>query len=107
MTVRAGESTGARLFGEALAAGAQALGQPIGAIAPNMRADIVLLDAMHPDLAAAHGAQWLDSWIFATARPLVATVLVGGDKLVEHGRHRKREEISAHYAEAVSRLRGA
>jgi cytosine/adenosine deaminase-related metal-dependent hydrolase len=72
-----------------------------------MRADIVLLDAMHPDLAAAHGPQWLDSWIFATTRPLVATVLVGGDKLVEHGRHRKREEISAHYAEAVSRLRGA
>ena len=34
-----------RLFETALAGGAQALQQPIGALAPGMRADIVLLDA--------------------------------------------------------------
>jgi formimidoylglutamate deiminase len=107
MTTRAGESTGARLFGEALAAGAQAVGQPIGAIAPGMRADIVLLDSTHPDLAAVEGAQWLDSWIFATTRPLVATVLVGGQQVVEHGRHRKRDEVSARYRRVVARLRSA
>jgi formimidoylglutamate deiminase len=107
MTTRAGESTGARLFGETLAAGAQALGQPIGAIATNMRADIVLLDSTHPDLAAVEGARWLDSWIFATTRPSIAAMLVGGQEVVEHGRHRKREEVSARYRSVVARLRSA
>ena len=44
MTMEEGESTGRRLFASALAGGAQALQQPIGALAVGLRADIVLLD---------------------------------------------------------------
>ena len=44
MTLAPGESTGRRLYSSALAAGAQALQRPVGALAVGARADIVLLD---------------------------------------------------------------
>ena len=53
MTTIEGESTGRSLYARALAGGAQALAQPIGALAAGRRADIVVLDADHPDLAGA------------------------------------------------------
>src|SRR6266545_4864110 len=54
MTTQEGESTGRRLLASALTGGARALQQPIGALARGQRADIVLLDETHPDLASRH-----------------------------------------------------
>jgi cytosine/adenosine deaminase-related metal-dependent hydrolase len=54
-----GESTGHSLYTAALTGGAQALSQPIGAIEPNRRADIVVLDADQ-------SRSW--SWLGALAR---------------------------------------
>ena len=51
LALREGESVGRRLYADALAGGAQALGRAIGSIKPGQRADIVVLDADHPDLA--------------------------------------------------------
>ena len=65
-----GASTGRTLFARALAGGAQALARSIGAIEPGRRADIVLLDAEHPDLAG-DGDRWLDGWIFVAGRAAV------------------------------------
>jgi formimidoylglutamate deiminase len=107
MTEAAGESTGRRLFTTALAGGAQALMQPIGAIAAGRRADIVVLDADHPDLAARSGDEWLDTWIFVIGRPAVHTVLAGGETVVEHGRHRKRFEVAARYARTMAEVAAA
>ena len=104
MSVREGESTGRRLLATALAAGAQALQQPIGALAAGSRADIVLLDMDHPDLAARRGDQWLDAWIFVAGRAAVKTVLVGGETAVEAGRHRMRPGIEARYKTVVANL---
>lgn len=104
MTSREGESTGARLLGEALRGGAQALAQPMGALAPGMRADIVVLDAEHPALAAATSASWLDAWIFSGGRDLVRTVVAGGRLVVSEGRHQEREAIARRYRETVGRL---
>jgi formiminoglutamate deiminase len=104
MAGQEGESTGRRLLASALAAGAQALAQPIGALAPGARADIVLLDAGHPDLAARRGDQWLDAWIFVTGRAAVTTVLAGGEAVVEAGRHRLRPETEARYKAVVARI---
>ncbi|MGH6962135.1 MAG: formimidoylglutamate deiminase, partial [Dongiaceae bacterium] len=59
MTTAEGESTGQRLFTQALAGGAQALGRPIGAIAPGRRADIVVLDAEHTSFATTRREHWL------------------------------------------------
>ena len=106
MTLQEGESTGRRLLASALVAGAQALARPIGALAPGARADIVLLDADHPDLAARHGDTWLDAWIFVAGRAAVTTVLVGGETVVDAGRHRLRPAIEARYKAVGRSLRG-
>lgn len=102
-----GESTGRRLYAAALAAGAQALQRPIGALAVGARADIVLLDDDHPDLAAGHGDRWLDAWIFVAGRGAVKTVLVGGATVVEAGRHTLRATIAARYKAVVAKLAAA
>ena len=93
MALQEGESTGRRLMASALAGGA--------------RADIVLLDADHPDLAARRGDQWLDAWIFVAGRAAVATVLAGGERVVEAGRRRLRPQIEARYRAVVARIAAA
>ncbi len=98
------DSVGRRLVDGALAGGAQALRRPIGAIAPGRRADIVVLDAAHPDLAGRSGDDWLDAWVFVAGKPLVKTVLVGGETVVTEGRHLRHEMIAARYRRTISRL---
>jgi formimidoylglutamate deiminase len=107
MTLREGESTGRRLFASALAAGAQALQQPIGALAAGARADIVLLDSDHPDLAARSGDSWLDAWIFVAGRGALKSVLMGGETVVEAGRHKMRTMIEARFKSVVASLMAA
>jgi formimidoylglutamate deiminase len=107
MTLLEGESTGQRLYAAALAAGAQALQRPIGSLAVGSRADIVLLDDNHPDLAARSGDHWLDTWIFVAGRSAVKTVLVGGEIVVDAGRHTMRPAIEAHFRTVAARLAAA
>jgi formimidoylglutamate deiminase len=105
MTTTEGESTGRSLYTRALAGGAQALGQPIGAIKPGRRADIVVLDADHPDLAGASSNDMiLDILIFSTGRDLIRTVMAGGKPVVREGSHHARETIAQKYRATVSRL---
>ncbi|HWV43250.1 MAG TPA: formimidoylglutamate deiminase [Pseudorhodoplanes sp.] len=104
MTASEGESTGRSLYTRALAGGAQALAQPMGALAPGNRADIVVLDADHPDLAGASGDMVLDVLVFSAGRGLIRTVIAAGQCVVSDGRHRAREEIAKRYREVVSRL---
>src|SRR5205807_1942283 len=102
----AGRSTGRRLYDGALAGGAQALGRRIGALAPGRRADIVVLDADHPDLAGRRDDAWLDAYVFVAGGQMVQTVLVGGATLVSEGRHHARATIEGHYRKVVMRLIG-
>jgi formimidoylglutamate deiminase len=104
MTLREGESTGRRLFTSVLAAGAQALQQPIGALAAGARADIVLLDDDHPDLAARSDDSWLDAWIFVAGRSALKSVLMGGEPVVETGRHKMRPMIEARFKKVIAHL---
>jgi formimidoylglutamate deiminase len=104
MTTHEGESTGRRLLASALTGGARALQQPIGTLAAGQHADIVLLDADHPDLASRHGDQWLDAWIWTAGRAAVTKVLAGGELAVDAGRHKMRPAIEARYKAAVSTL---
>lgn len=104
MTVKEGESTGRSLYARALAGGAQALAQPIGALAAGHRADIVALDADHPDLAGASGDMVLDVLVFSAGRDLIRTVLVAGKPLISEGRHHARDAIAQKYRATVARL---
>jgi formimidoylglutamate deiminase len=104
MTLQVGESTGRRLLAAVLAAGAQALQRPIGALAAGSRADVVVLDGDHPDLVARSGDAWLDAWIFVAGRSAVKAVLVGGETVVEAGRHAMRSPIEERFKTVVARL---
>ncbi len=101
-----GASTGAALFAGALAGGAQALDQPVGAIAVGRRADIVVLDSEHPDFVSRSGDAWLDTWLFAAPRGLVRDVIAGGRHVVANGRHVAAEPIIASWRRAMAGLTG-
>ena len=99
-----GQSTGRSLYEKALAGGAQALGRRIGAIAEGHRADLVVLDADHPDLAAVSEDRWIDSYVFVAGKAAIDTVLVAGKPVVRSGRHVDRDTIRARYGRAMARI---
>lgn len=95
--------TGLRLLQAALHGGAQALAVPEPVIAVGAPADLVSIDIDQPPFAAAPAAQLLDAWIFAS-RGGVDSVWVAGRKVVDGGRHLKRDEISRNFARAMKDL---
>ncbi len=97
-------STGTRLFEKALVGGAQALGRRVGAIAEGFRADILVLDDTHPDLAGKDDDAVLDTWVFGGGRALIDTVIAGGKVTVEKGRHIAREKINQQYRDRITKL---
>ena len=99
-------STAASLYEAALSGGAQALAQQVGAIAPGYRADFLVLDDTHPDLAERTGDTVLDTWVFTGDRGLIRAVIAGGEKVVDTHRHRDRERIDADYRRVMVRLLG-
>ncbi|MFT4935929.1 MAG: formimidoylglutamate deiminase [Pseudoalteromonas distincta] len=103
-----GASTGAALYRQSLAGGAQALAQPaLGGFVEGGAADLVALDTRHPDLAARAGDEILDAYVFAGGSRLVKDVWRAGRKVVEDGRHHARDRIVARYRLALERLLSA
>ena len=98
-------SNGRTLFEAAARGGAQALGQPMGAIAPGHRADFILLDADAPSLAGRRGDAALDAWIFSNqTRGTIRDVYVAGRRVVEGGRHIHSDSFGAAYHKTLGRL---
>ena len=71
---------------------------------PGARADIVTLDTTHPSLAGRSSDTVLDGWIFAAGPGAVASVWAGGNKVVEGGRHRLRQNARDAFNATVRRL---
>ncbi len=101
-----GQSTGRSLYDGALKGGARALGRKIGSIEVGYRADLVVLDQAHPDLASLSGDRLLDSYIFVAGKSAIDTVIVGGKPVVSGGRHRDRDAITTRYKNAITRIVG-
>lgn len=102
---RASEAhVGTQLWQMTASAGAKAIGQALGVIAPGYRCDLVVLDGEHPSLVGHGPAAWLDGWVFASAGNPVQSVMVGGNWLVREGRHRDEESIAEAYRAVVNRL---
>ena len=99
-----GESSGLTLFRAALAGGAQALGQPVGALAPGHHADLIVLDASDPVLAEQSPANLLDAVIFGPSRRPVRDVMVSGRWVIGEGHHADEEAIFNRYRQTMKRL---
>ncbi|MES2073747.1 MAG: formimidoylglutamate deiminase [Pseudomonadota bacterium] len=93
------------LWQAALAGGAQASGRALGKLAPGARADMLVLDEQHPNLYGVAAEDILSAWIFAGNDNLVRDVWVGGQLVVENGRHKNQAEIAGAYIKAMSALR--
>jgi formiminoglutamate deiminase len=104
LAAREGQSTGRSLYDQALKGGAQALGRRVGAIEAGYRADLVVLDANHPDLAAIRGDRWIDSYVFVTGKSAIDQVIVAGRTVVKNGRYVNREAVGARYGRALARI---
>jgi formimidoylglutamate deiminase len=99
-----GLSTGRSLYVRALSGGAQALAQPVGAIAPAYRADITVLDPDCDALLGRSGDGALDSWIFSGGNHCVKDVYVGGRKVISDRHHAQEEQIAEAFRTTLERL---
>ncbi|MEO0972078.1 MAG: amidohydrolase family protein, partial [Pseudomonadota bacterium] len=100
-------SSGRYLFERAARAGGQACGRRTGVIATGYRGDLICLDHDDPAFVGASGDGWLDRWIFAANRPVVAHVWVGGKQVLEHGQHRAQGRIAERFRQALRTLMDA
>lgn len=97
-------SIGGGLYRQALAGGAQALGQRAGVIAVGSRADMVVLNTRDAALAGQAGDSLLDAAIFGPARQPVRDVMAGGAWVITEGHHAAEEKIFDAYQAALARL---
>ena len=93
------------LWQHALQGGAQASGRQVGQLASGYRADMLILDDQHPNLAGLASSAVLNTWIFAGNDNLVRDVYVAGKRIVQEGRHIAQTEIQQAYVECMRRLR--
>ena len=100
----AGATIGTSLWAAAARGGAQALAQPVGAIAVGRRADLVVLDARDPALAEQARDDVLDAAIFGPCRNPIRDVLARGRFVVRDGRHVAEDAVFARYRAALARL---
>ncbi len=98
---------GTALWARAASGGAQAIGQPVGAIEAGKRADLVVLDADDVGLAEQAPEDVLDAAIFGPARAPVRDVMAGGRWIVEQGHHLHEAAVFARYRDALMRIDGA
>ena len=101
---RQGESSGRILFQTALAGGARALAQPVGAIATGCRADLVVLNGDDPALVEQAAGNVLDAAIFGPGRQIVRDVMVEGRWVIGEGHHADEEAILVRYRQTLKRL---
>jgi formimidoylglutamate deiminase len=97
----------ANLWSQAAEGGAQAIGQPAGAIAPGLRADLVVLDGNDLDFTALPAPAMLGVAMFSGNRNRVRDVYVAGREVVAAGRHAEEERAAASFGKTLEKLRTA
>lgn len=97
-------AVGAALYQAALSGGAQALGQPVGALEVGKRADLLVLDGADPYLASVEGDQLLNRWLFAGSDRQVRDLMVAGRWVVREGRHTDEEHTARAFAGVLTEL---
>jgi formimidoylglutamate deiminase len=95
---------GTRLWREAAQHGAQAIGQPAGALEVGRRADWLVLDPAHPTMVGAAPDTALDHLLFAGGDAAIRDVMVAGRWVVKKGRHAADDESAPRFAALMVRL---
>ena len=93
------------LWQGALAGGALACGRQVGALAAGKRADLLVLDSEHPNLAGVAPGDVLGTFVFCGNDNLVRDVMVGGKWVVQNQEHVAQDEIAQRYVHTVAELR--
>ena len=99
-----GESTGMRLYDDALRGGAQASGRRLGKIGEGCRADFIVLDPAHPILVGRSGDRLIDSLIFSGNASSVQEVWIAGKRQVVGGRHIREQDTLDIFANIIRAL---
>ena len=89
---------GTRLWRDAAQHGAQAIGQPAGAIEVGRRADWLVLDAAHPSMAGAAADTAFDHLLFAGGDAAIRDVMVAGRWVIKDRRHAAEDELRPRFA---------
>lgn len=93
------------LWQGALAGGALASGRPVGALSPGKRADLLVLESNHPNLAGIAPDDVLGTFVFCGNDNLVRDVMVGGRWVVLNQEHVSQTEIAQRYVHTIAELR--
>lgn len=97
-------AVGTTLWLEAAEGGARALGRRAGALAAGHRADLVVLDAAHPDLASRSGDAFANALVFSGGRAMVRDVMVGGRWALREGNHPLAERARHEFVRVLGEL---
>jgi formimidoylglutamate deiminase len=84
--------------------GAQALAQPIGALVPGLRADLIVLDPLHLALIGHRPETACDGWIFTGGDSVIRDVMVGGNWVIRDRHHVRGYEIMNRFRQVMKRL---
>jgi formimidoylglutamate deiminase len=95
---------GTRLWRDAAQHGAQAIGQPAGAIEVGRRADWLVLDAAHPSMVGAAADTELDHLVFAGGDAAIRDVMVAGRWVIKDRRHEAEDELRPRFARLMQGL---
>jgi formimidoylglutamate deiminase len=95
---------GTRLWRDAAQHGAEAIGQPAGAIEVGRRADWLVLDAAHPSMAGATADTALDHLVFAGGDAAIRDVMVAGRWVIKNRRHPAEDELAPRFAGLMRKL---
>ncbi|MCY7388135.1 MAG: formimidoylglutamate deiminase, partial [Burkholderiales bacterium] len=98
------DSIGGGLYRQALEGGARALGQNVGKIAANCRADLVVMNSEDAALVEHSGDTLLDAAIFGPVRQPVRDVMAGGAWVVRDGHHAEEGNALTRYRTTLKRL---
>jgi formimidoylglutamate deiminase len=104
LAAKAESHVGTRLWRDAAQHGAQAIGQPAGAIEVGRRADWLVLDADHPSMVGAAADTALDHLLFAGGDAAIRDVMVAGQWVIKDRRHAVEDDLRPRFAGLMRRL---
>ena len=93
------------LWSSALQGGAMASGRAVGELTVGKRADLLVLDSEHPNLAGIAPEDVLGSFIFCGNDNLIRDVMAGGQWVVRGHQHVAQAAIAQRYMHTIAELR--